>query len=149
MAKITPNSLIQSISGGICKHDGTYMATNRQTGKTYAVKRCNPYDGPQSEAQKAQCNKFGQQSKLAGAWLKANKPKDKDDLGTENYQLLQRAYRSQHKVGNILAYLRTLMTEDGRVMLGDLDITGEIQQTGGGQTPGGNQGGGTTPPSVD
>lgn len=62
-----------------------------------------------------------------------------------------KAYKAQHKIGNSYSYLRTLVTDDLKVKLGDLDITGEIKvdapssgtgsKSSGTQTPsGGSQG---------
>lgn len=42
-----------------------------------------------------------------------------------------KAYKGQHKVGNPYSYLRSLVSPDLKVMLGDLDITGNIASGGG------------------
>ncbi len=143
MARVQPSSLITSISGSTCHHDGTYFATNKQTGKVYAAKRCFSSDKPMTEAQKEQQVKFGSKAKFASAWWSKNKPSQANPNGTEAYQLIQRAFKGQHKTGNIFAYMRSLITADNKVMIGDLDITGGVKpggsttEGGGGQKPGG------------
>ena len=143
MARVQPSSLITSISGSTCHHDGTYFATNKQTGKVYAAKRCFSSDKPMTEAQKEQQVKFGSKAKFASAWWSKNKPSQANPNGTEAYQLIQRAFKGQHKTGNIFAYMRSLITADNKVMIGDLDITGGVTpggsttEGGGGQKPGG------------
>lgn len=143
MARVQPSSLITSISGSTCHHDGTYFATNKQTGKVYAAKRCFSSDKPMTEAQKEQQVKLGSKAKFASAWWSKNKPSQANPNGTEAYQLIQRAFKGQHKTGNIFAYMRSLITADNKVMIGDLDITGGVKpggsttEGGGGQKPGG------------
>lgn len=143
MARVQPSSLITSISGSTYHHDGTYFATNKQTGKVYAAKRCFSSDKPMTEAQKEQQVKFGSKAKFASAWWSKNKPSQANPNGTEAYQLIQRAFKGQHKTGNIFAYMRSLITADNKVMIGDLDITGGVKpggsttEGGGGQKPGG------------
>lgn len=143
MARVQPSSLITSISGSTCHHDGTYFANNKQTGKVYAAKRCFSSDKPMTEAQKEQQVKFGSKAKFASAWWSKNKPSQANPNGTEAYQLIQRAFKGQHKTGNIFAYMRSLITADNKVMIGDLDITGGVKpggsttEGGGGQKPGG------------
>ena len=143
MARVQPSSLITSISGSTCHHDGTYFATNKQTGKVYAAKRCFSSDKPMTEAQKEQQVKFGSKAKFASAWWSKNKPSQANPNGTEAYQLIQRAFKGQHKTGNIFAYMRSLITADNKVMIGDLDITGGVKpggsttEGGGGQKPDG------------
>ena len=143
MARVQPSSLITSISGSTCHHDGTYFATNKQTGKVYAAKRCFSSDKPMTEAQKEQQVKFGSKAKFASAWWSKDKPSQANPNGTEAYQLIQRAFKGQHKTGNIFAYMRSLITADNKVMIGDLDITGGVKpggsttEGGGGQKPGG------------
>lgn len=130
MARVQPSSLITSISGSTCHHDGTYFATNKQTGKVYAAKRCFSSDKPMTEAQKEQQVKFGSKAKFASAWWSKNKPSQANPNGTEAYQLIQRAFKGQHKTGNIFAYMRSLITADNKVMIGDLDLTGGVKPGG-------------------
>ena len=140
MARVETSSLITSISGSTCRHDGTYFATNKQTGKVYAAKRCFSSDKPMTEALMAQQVKFGSKAKFASAWWSKNKPSKESPNGTESYQLIQRAFKGQHKIGNIFAYMRSLITADNKVMIGDIDITGGVVSgggSGGSQNPGG------------
>ena len=149
MAKIQPSDLFTSISGKLCSKEGTYIALNKQTGKMYsAVRHVNTYSN--TEAQQAVRTAFVSRSKLGTAWWMANKPSEANPKGTDNYQLVMKAYKSQHKIGNPLSYLRSLITDDLKVKLGDLDITGEIKadapSSGTGSKPSGSQttGGGTS-----
>ena len=155
MAKIQPSDLFTSISGKLCSKEGTYIALNKQTGKMYsAVRHVNTYSN--TEAQQAVRTAFVSRSKLGTAWWMANKPSETNPKGTDNYRLVMKAYKSQHKIGNPLSYLRSLVTDDLKVKLGDLDITGEIKadapssgtgsKPSGSQTPsGGSQGAGSKP----
>lgn len=155
MAKIQPSDLFTSISGKLCSKEGTYIALNKQTGKMYsAVRHVNTYSN--TEAQQEVKKAFVSRSKLGTAWWKANKPSEANPKGTDSYQLVMKAYKSQHKIGNPLSYLRSLITDDLKVKLGDLDITGEIKvdapssgtgsKPSGTQTPsGGSQGTGSKP----
>lgn len=142
MAKIHPSDLFTSISGKLCSKEGTYIALNKQTGKMYsAVRHVNTYSN--TEAQQAVRAAFLSRSKLGTAWWMANKPSEANPKGTDSYQLVMKAYKSQHKIGNPLSYLRSLVTDDLKVKLGDLDITGEIKadapSSGTGSKPSGTQ----------
>ena len=142
MAKVQPSDLFTSISGKLCSKEGTYIALNKQTGKMYsAVRHVNTYSN--TEAQQEVRKAFVSRSKLGTAWWKANKPSEENPKGTDNYQLVMKAYKSQRKIGNPLNYLRSLVTDDLKVKLGDLDITGEIKvdapSSGAGSKPGGTQ----------
>ena len=86
---------------------------------------------------------FAKRAKFAASWWNANKPSTTNSAGTANYQLVMKAYRGQRRIGNPYAYLRTLVSPELKVMLGDLDITGSITSGGGsGSTPSPNPGGG-------
>lgn len=152
MAKIQVSDLFTSVSGKLCSKEGTYISLNKQTGKMYSAVRHN-YTNPNTEAQQVVKAAFTSRAKLGAAWWKANKPSDANPKGSEYYQLVLKAYKAQHKIGNPYNYLRTLVTDDLKVKLGDLDITGEIKadtsSSGTGSKPGGSQttGGGTQTPS--
>ena len=118
MAKITPISIVQGISGKVCQHDDTYFATNKQTGKVYAAKLCNPSTAEPSAKQLAIRKTFGEHAKIAAAWIKANKPTESNPKGTEAYQLMLQGYKAQHKVGNITGYVRQHIDKDGKVTFG-------------------------------
>ena len=101
MAKVQPSDLFTSISGKLCSKEGTYIALNKQTGKMYsAVRHVNTYSN--TEAQQEVRKAFVSRSKLGTAWWKANKPSEENPKGTDNYQLVMKAYKSQHKIGNPL-----------------------------------------------
>lgn len=87
---------------------------------------------------------FKKKAQFASSWWKQNRPSDKSAKGTEAYLAVMKAYKAQHKTGNIFAYMRSLITADNKVMIGDLDITGGVKpggsttEGGGGQKPGGD-----------
>lgn len=142
MAKVTFTSDIQSISGKLCKKEGVVYSVNRQTGVTHRSDR-HGYTDANTEAQKTIRTTFATRAHLAAAWWNANKPSQANPKGSDSYKLVMKAYKAQHKIGNPYSYLRTLVTEDLKVKLGDLDITGEIKtdapSSGTGSKPGGTQ----------
>ena len=151
MAKVTFTSDIQSISGKLCKKEGVVYSVNKQTGVTHRSDR-HGYADANTEAQKAVRTTFATRAHLAAKWWKANRPSEADPKGSSDYQLVMKAYKAQHKIGNPFSYLRSLVTDDLKVKLGDLDITGEIKadapSSGTGSKPSGSQGsGGTQTPS--
>ena len=117
MAIIRPNSFIESISGSTCRHDSNYYATNRQTGKTYGVKRCYPSTLPPTEAQTAHRTAFVSKSRLASQWWAANKPTASSPNGTDAYQAVKAAYKSQHKIGNIYSFLSSKLDSEGNLTI--------------------------------
>ena len=147
MAKVNFTSDVQSISGKLCSKEGVVYSVNKQTGVTTRSDR-HGYTDANTEAQQAVRKLFSTKGKFAIKWWNANKPSTENPKGSDNYQLVLKAYKSQHKIGNRLGYLRTLVTDDLKVKLGDLDITGEITPdaetnagtTGGGGTPSGKPG---------
>lgn len=130
MAKITLNHAFETMSGKLCKKGTTYVALNKQTGKMYTAEY-HARDITNSEALQQVKATFTQRSKFASSWWNANKPSTANAAGTANYQLVMKAYKGQHKVGNPYSYLRSLVSPDLKVMLGDLDITGNITSGGG------------------
>ena len=140
MAIIRPNSFIESISGSTCRHDSNYYATNRQTGKTYGVKRCYPSTAPATQAQTAHRTAFASKSRLAAQWWANNKPTASSPNGTEAYQAVKAAYKSQHKIGNIYSFLSSKLDSEGNLTITVTPFDGNQ----GGSTSGGgnNQGGG-------
>ena len=142
MAKVTFTSDIQSISGKLCKKEGVVYSVNKQTGVTHRSDR-HSYNDANTEAQKAIRATFATSAHLAAAWWNANKPSESNPDGSDSYKLVMKSYKAQHKIGNPYSYLRSLVTEDLKVKLGDLDITGEIKvdapSSGAGSKPGGTQ----------
>lgn len=138
MAHVNFPSDIQSISGRLCKREGIIYCVNRQTGKTTRTDRHSHTDA-NTEAQQTVRKLFASKAKFGTAWWKANKPSEANPKGSDNYQLVMKAYKSQHKIGNPLNYLRSLVNDDLKIKLGDLDITGEIKADAG-TTEGGASG---------
>ena len=67
------NWLMTNMNGKACNHDNVYTKTNKRTGKVYAVKLCNPYEGESSVAQTAQRTKFGVMNAAVNAFITAGK----------------------------------------------------------------------------
>lgn len=139
MAKIVPSHLVSSISGKLCKKDTTYIGVNKRTGKMYSA----GYHGcvqPNSEKQQMAKADFKKKAQFASAWWKQNRPSSTSTNGTEAYVAVMKAYKAQHKIGNPYSYLRSLVTDDLKVMLSGNDLTGGVSAdggSGGGQKPGG------------
>lgn len=141
MARIVPSHLITSISGKLCKKDTTYIGVNKRTGKMYSA----GYHGclqPNSEKQLTARVDFKKKAQFASSWWKQNRPSDKSAKGTEAYLAVMKAYKAQHKIGNPYSFMRSLVTDDLKVMLSGNDITGGVVAGGGstggdGQKPGG------------
>lgn len=147
MAKVTLNHAFESMSGKLCRKGSTYVALNKQTGKMYTAEY-HAREVTNSEALQQVKATFTKRAKFASLWWNANKPSTTNAAGTANYQLVMKAYKGQRKVGNPYSYLRSLVSPELKVMLGDLDITGNIT-SGGGSTdsnpsvkPGGSEAGG-------
>lgn len=130
MAKVTLSPAFESLSGTLCSRSGDYVALNKQTGKMYLSKR-HESNHVATEAQEAVMQTFTSRSQFASAWWNANKPQSTGEKGTEEYQLVMKAYKAQRKIGNPYAYLRSLVSPDLRIMLGGNDITGDLVSSGG------------------
>lgn len=139
MAKVKFTPDVESISGKLCSRSGVIYAVNKQTGVTHRLER-HEFSNPNTEAQQAVRKTFLSKGKFASAWWKANKPSDNQPKGSESYQLVMKAYKGQHKIGNPYSYMRALITDDMKVKLGDLDITGSTTAGGSPSVPGGSQG---------
>ena len=142
MAKVTFSTDIQSISGKLCSKEGVVYSVNQQTGKTYRSDR-HGYSDPKTEEQQTIRATFKKKAQLASAWWKQNRPSDKSAKGTEAYLSVMKAYKAQHKIGNPYSFMRSLVTDDLKVMLAGNDLTGGVKpggsttEGGGGQKPGG------------
>lgn len=146
MAKVKFAPDVESISGKLCSRSGVIYAVNKQTGITHRLER-HEFTDTNTEAQQAVRKTFLSKGKFAAAWWKANKPSTEKPKGSEHYLLVMKAYKGQHKIGNPYSYLCSLVTEDLKVKLGDLDITGSVSapSAGGGSSAGsGTTGSGTT-----
>ena len=139
MAKIVPSHLVSSISGKLCRKDTTYIGVNKRTGKMYSA----GYHGcvqPNSEKQQMAKADFKKKAQFASAWWKQNRPSSTSANGTDAYVAVMKAYKAQHKIGNPYSFMRSLVTDDLKVMLSGNDITGSVSAdggSGGGQKPGG------------
>ena len=69
-----------------------------------------------------------------------NRPSDKSVKGSDAYLAVMNAYKAQHKIGNPYSYMRSLVTDDLKVVLAGNDLTGGVVADGGSgcsQKPGG------------
>lgn len=118
MAKVTPSHLFTSVSGKLCSKEGTYIAYNQKTGKMYSAVRHTSGNANTDEAHEAIKTAFTNKAKLTASWWNKNKASN-----TDAYQMVIKAYNAQSKIGNPYSYLRTLVTDDLKVVLSGTDIT--------------------------
>ena len=137
MAKVTFSTDIQSISGKLCAKEGVIYSVNKRTGKTFRSDR-HVFTNPNTEQQQAIRATFKKKSQFASAWWKQNRPSKDNAAGTPSYVLLMKAYKAQYKIGNPYSYMRSLVTDDLKVILSGNDITGGVTP-GGSTTEGGSQ----------
>jgi hypothetical protein len=143
MARVTFSTDIQSISGKLCSKEGVIYSVNQQTGKTYRSDR-HSFSDPNTEGQQTIRATFKKKSQFASSWWKQNRPADKNAKGTEAYLAVMKAYKAQHKIGNPYSFMRSLVTDDLKVVLSGNDLTGGVKpgssttEGGGGQKPGGS-----------
>lgn len=95
MSKIKPIAIVESMSGKICQHSDMYFRTNRQTGKVYTGKICNPSEADPTEAQVKVQNRFTKLTNAARAIIADPEQRTKYDT----------AYKAQHKIGSLLGYV--------------------------------------------
>ena len=141
MAKVTFSTDIQSISGKLCSKEGVIYSVNQQTGRTYRSDRHGYHDANTDVQQQTRAT-FKKKAQFASAWWKQNRPSSTSANGTDAYVAVMKAYKAQHKIGNPYSYLRTLVTDDFKVILAGNDLTGGVKPggsttEGGGQKPGG------------
>ena len=140
MAKVTFSTDIVSISGKLCSKEGVIYSVNQQTGKTYRSDRHGHHDANTTEQQAVRAT-FKKKAQFASAWWKQNRPSSTSANGTDAYIAVMKAYKAQHKIGNPYSYLRSLVTDDLKVILSGNDLTGGIVSGGGSgssQNPGGS-----------
>lgn len=104
MAKITPTSMIASISGKLSSRETIYLATMKRTNKVYA----SHYPKKKaiiSDRQRENSEVFGNRSVLASQWLSRNKPTPDNPMGTEAFQQMRRAFEGQRKIGIWFSYV--------------------------------------------
>ena len=94
MAEIKPMALIESMRKKVCMHSDVYFRTNKQTGKTFTGKICNPSDQEPSAAQTAAKARFAKVVAAVRAILAD--PTEKAKLKAE--------YKSQTKIGSLFGY---------------------------------------------
>ena len=140
MAKVTFSTDIVSISGKLCSKEGVIYSVNQQTGKTYRSDRHGHHDANTAEQQAVRAT-FKQKAQFASAWWKQNRPSSTSANGTDAYLAVMNAYKAQLKIGNPYSYLRSLVTDDLKVILAGNDLTGGVVSgggSGGTQIPGGS-----------
>lgn len=142
MPKVRFSTDIQSISGKLCSREGVIYSVNKQTGETYRSDRHSHHDAKTAEQQTVRAD-FKKKAQFAAAWWKQNRPADKNAKGTEAYLAVMKAYKAQHKIGNPYSFMRSLVTDDLKVLLSGNDLTGGVAAGGGSTTEGG--GGGQKP----
>ncbi len=136
MARITPIDVIKGISGKYGSGSSDYFATNRSSNRIHLAKYLNKPAGPMTEGQLRQIELFGNQQRMAAAWLRANRPSATNGTkGTDAYQTAQ-AIKHQLHLSNVRQVILKYMGADGTVTLPDGSVT---------VTPSG--GGGNTNPS--
>ena len=139
MPKVRFSTDIQSISGKLCSKEGVIYSVNKQTGETYRSDR-HSYHDANTEVQQQVRATFKKKAQFASAWWKQNRPADKNAKGSDAYLAVMKAYKSQHKIGNPYSFMRSLVTDDLKVMLAGNDLTGGVVsggEPGGSQSPGG------------
>jgi len=119
------------MSGKVCTHGDMYFAVNSQTGKIHTAKMCNPFHGDPTPAQVAQREAFAKKSKLVASWLAKNKPSAGSPDGSETYQKVLTAYKSQHTIGSLYGYVSKLIADDGTVTIGTSTSSGSTPSGGG------------------
>ena len=135
MAKVKFSTDIQSISGKLCSKEGVIYSVNQQTGKTYRSDR-HSFNDANTERQQQHRADFKKKSQFASAWWKQNRPSSTSTNGTDAYVAVMKAYKAQHKIGNPYSFMRSLVTDDLKVILAGNDLTGGVV-SGGSQSPGG------------
>ena len=139
MPKVRFATDIQSISGKLCSKEGVIYSVNKRTGETYRSDR-HVINNPNTEGQQAVRATFKKKAQFASAWWKLNRPSSTSANGTDAYIAVIKAYKAQHKIGNPYSFMRSLVTDDLKVMLSGNDLTGGVSAdggSGGGQKPGG------------
>ena len=137
MARITPIDVIKGISGKYGNGSNDYFATNTSSNRIHLAKYLNKPTGPATPEQLAQMEAFGNQQKMAAAWLRANRPSESNGpKGTEAYQEAQ-ALKKQAHLSNVRQIVLKYMDEDGNVTLPASGTSTPPANSG--STPGGSQ----------
>lgn len=136
MPKVKFTSDIQSISGKLCSKEGVIYSVNQQTGETYRSDRHSYHDANTEQQQQTRAT-FKKKAQFASAWWKQNRPSATSAKGSEAYLAVMKAYKAQHKIGNPYSFMRSLVTDDLKVLLAGNDLTGGVAAGGGSTTEGG------------
>ena len=137
MARITPIDVIKGISGKYGNGSNDYFATNTSSNRIHLAKYLNKPTGPATPEQLAQMEAFGNQQKMAAAWLRANRPSEENGpKGTEAYQEAQALKKLAH-LSNVRQIVLKYMDEDGNVTLPASGTSTPPANSG--STPGGSQ----------
>ena len=148
MARITPIDVIKGISGKYGNGSNDYFATNTSSNRIHLAKYLNKPTGPATPEQLAQMEAFGNQQKMAAAWLRANRPSEANGpKGTEAYQAAQ-ALKKQAHLSNVRQIVLKYMDEDGNVTLpasSGSGISTPPANSGSGSTSSGSSGGSQAP----
>jgi len=94
MAEIKPMALIESMKKKVCEHSDVYFRTNKQTGKVYTGKLCNPSTKAPSAAQTKVKERFAKVQAAVRLILEDATEKAK----------LQAEFRAQRKYGSLFGY---------------------------------------------
>ncbi|MBP5345252.1 MAG: hypothetical protein J6Y99_03465 [Bacteroidales bacterium] len=114
MAQVNPNATIYSMSGKVNQMSNIYYRTNKQTGKVFTGTLLRKVTASNAN-QLALQEKFIQRNALVNDWMAANKPSVSQPKGSELYQAVLRAYKSQHKIGTFRGYVSHRIDEEGNV----------------------------------
>ena len=143
MAKVKLNQIFTALTGKLCGEENQYFGTYKQNGMVYTASLCHPYKGPRTQAQIAVMEAFTAKSRLVAQWFAQNKPSEQQPKGTELYQAVKSAFKSQHVFGNIRAFVSKKMDAQGNLSITVTDFEGGGGTSGDGNSGGGNnQGGG-------
>ena len=151
MARITPIDVIKGISGKYGNGSNDYFATNTSSNRIHLAKYLNKPTGPATPEQLAQMEAFGNQQKMAAAWLRANRPSEENGpKGTEAYQEAQALKKLAH-LSNGRQIVLKYMDAEGNVALPASSGSGtSTPPANSGSSSGGSQapsGGGSQNPS--
>ena len=117
MARSTPIDVIKGISGKYGNGSNDYFATNTSSNRIHLAKYLNKPTGPATPEHLAQMEAFGNQQKMAAAWLRANRPSEENGpKGTEAYQEAQALKKLAH-LSNVRQIVLKYMDESGNVTL--------------------------------
>ena len=94
MSEIKPMVLIENMKKKVCMHSDVYFRTNKQTGKVYTGKLCNPSTEAPSAAQVKAKARFAKVVAAVRAILADSTEKAK----------LQAEFKSQTKYGSLFGY---------------------------------------------